>query len=262
MKDNDFRQLVDREFAPLIWTDEQHFAALRRMNKEEHPIMKRKALTALVLILSIVVMSAAALAVTVGIPGIQDLLDQHRGHVPQEAQHLFAPFTVEGAAVVIPDNQRHTSDLVDIAIREAYMTNEALYLTVHIAPRNGNAVLWNQGVPPIEDGKELRYFDLYRQEDLPLLEFVSMSLHSPYSVDSYALHVDYIEYHRLPDDDGVTCLMVYQLPKDDVLPLSKCTVMGKFAVQDCRTRKLEFNVLMFDLPRMTVVESTDDFLHN
>lgn len=262
MKDNDFRQLVDREFASLIWTDEKRLSALDKMNREEQPIMKRKAITALVLIISIVVMSAAAVAVTVGIPGIQDLLDQHRGHVPQEAQHLFAPFTVEDGAVVIPDNQRHTSDLVDIAIREAYMTSEALYLTVHIAPQNENTILWNQGVPPIEDGKELRYFDLHRQEDLPMVEFVSMSLHSPYSVDSYALHVDYIEFHRLPDDDGVTCLMVYQLPKEDVLPLSDCTVMGKFAVQDCRTRELELNVLLFDLPRMTIVESTDDFLHN
>ena len=38
--------------------------------------------------------------------------------------------------------------------------------------------------------------------------------------------------------------------------------MGRFAIQDCRSREREFNVLMFDLPRMTVVESTDDFLFN
>ena len=258
MKDNDFRQLVDREFASLIWTDEKRLRALDKMNREEQPIMKRKAITALVLIISIVVMSAADVAVTVGIPGIQDLLDQRHDNWPSYPE----TFAVDSAFVVTPGNQRHTSNLVDIEIREAYMTNEALYLTVHIAPQNENTILWNQGVPPIEDGKELRYFDLYRQEDLPLVEFVSMSLHSPYSVDSYALHVDYIEFHRLPDDDGITCLMVYQLPKDDVLPLSKCTVMGKFAVQDCRTRELELNVLLFDLPRMTIVESTDDFLHN
>ena len=258
MKDNDFRQLVDREFASLIWTDEKRLSALDKMNREEQPIMKRKAITALVLIISIVVMSAAAVAVTLGIPGIQDLLDQRHDNWPSYPE----TFAVDSAFVVTPDNQRHTSNLVDIEIREAYMTNEALYLTVHIAPQNENTILWNQGVPPIEDGKELRYFDLYRQEDLPMVEFVSMSLHSPYSVDSYALHVDYIEFHRLPDDTGITCLMVYQLPRDDVLPLSDCTVMGKFAVKDCRTRELELNVLLFDLPRMTIVESTDDFLHN
>lgn len=38
--------------------------------------------------------------------------------------------------------------------------------------------------------------------------------------------------------------------------------MGKFAILDCHSREHEFNVLMFDLPRMTVVESTDDFLFN
>ncbi len=258
MKDNDFQQLVDREFAPLEWTDTQRLTALSKMKKEEHPVMKRKAITALVLILSIVVMSAAAVAVTVGIPGIQNLIDQRHDNWPSYPDS----FAVDSAFVITPSNQRHTSNLVDIEIREAYMTNEALYLAVHIAPQNENTVLWNQGVPPIEDGQELHYFDLYRQEDLPMVEFVSMSLHSPYSVDSYALHVEYIELHRLPDDAGFTCLMAYQLPKDDVLPLSSCTVMGKFAVQDCRTRELELNVILFDLPRMTVVESTDDFLHN
>lgn len=258
MKDNDFRQLVDREFASLAWTNGQRLAVMNRMNKEEHPIMKRKAITALVLIISIVVMSAAAVAVTVGIPGIQQLINQRHDNWPSYPDSL----AIDSTFVVTPTNQRHTSNLVNIEIREAYMTNEALYLTVHIAPRNENTVLWNEGVPPTEDGQALRYFDLYRQEDLPLVEFVSMSLHSPYSVDSYALHVDYIESHRFPDDAGFTCLMVYQLPKDDVLQLSDCTVMAKFAVQDCRTRELEFNVLLFDLPRMTVVESTDDFLHN
>ena len=258
MKDNDFRQLVDHEFASLAWTDGQHLAVLNRMNKEEQPIMKRKAITALVLIISIVVMSAAAVAVTVGIPGIQQLIDQRHSNWPSYPDS----FAIDSAFVVTPSNQRHTSDLVDVSISEAYMTNEALYLTVHIAPRNEHTILWNQGVPPVKDGQELRYFDLYQQEDLPLVEFVSMSLHSPYSVDSYSLHVDYIELHRLPDDAGFTCLMVYQLPEDDVLPLSNCTVLGKFAVQDCRTRELEFNVLMFDLPRMTIIESTDDFLHN
>ena len=262
MKDNDFRQRVDREFASLIWTDEQHFAALRRMNKEEHPIMKRKAITALVLILSIVVMSAAAVAVTVGIPGIQDLIDQHREGVPEHARQWYAPLSIDSAAVVVPGNQRHTSQLVDVELHEAYITDEALYLTLHVAPVGDNVVLWDDDAPPVIDGHPRTYFDLYRQEELVLIDFMGFSLHSPLNAHDFTIMADYAETRRDPDGTGVTFLMVYPIPGDVVAPLRNSTVMGKFVIRDCHSRKDEFNVLMFDLPRMTVVESTDNFLHN
>ena len=259
MKNNDFRELVDREFSALEWTDAQRLCALRQMNKEEHPVMKRKAITALVLILSIVVMSAAAVAVTVGIPTLQQLIDQHRSGVPEEAQYLFAPFTIEGAAIVTPENQRHTSRLVSIELHEAYLTNEALYLTLHVAPNGENVTLWDDDAPPMADGQPQRYFDLYREDGLTLLDFQVLSLHSPLNGYDYAVFADYLEARRDPDGQGVTYLMAYRL-SDEVGPLRNSTVMGKFAILDCHSREHEFNVLMFDLPRMTVVESTDDFL--
>ena len=237
MKDNDFRQRVDSAFAPLAWTDEQHFAALERMNKEEQPIMKRKAITALVLILSIVVMSAAALAVTVGIPGIQDLLDQHRGHVPQEAQHLFAPFTVEDGAVVIPDNQRHTSRLVDVELHEAYLTNEALYLTLHVAPVGDHVVLYAEDAPPVADGEVQRYFDLYRTEGLTLLDFQGLSLHSPLNGCDYTIFADYVEARRDPDGVGITYLMApcATAPSWASLPSSTATAASMSITSSCST---------------------------
>lgn len=262
MRDNDFQQLVDREFASLTWTDAQRLAALKQMHKEEHPVMKRKAFTALVLVISIMVVSAAALAVTVGIPTMQELIDQHRDRVPEESQYLFAPFTVDGAAVVPPENQRHTSRLVDVELHEAYITNEALYLTLHVSPIGENVVLWDDTAPPMKDGQELRYFDLYRKEGLTLLDFQGLSLHSPLNGYDYTVFADYTEVRRDPDGVGITCLMAYRLPEDDLIPLRSSTVMGKFAILDCHSREHEYNVLMFDLPRMTVVESTDDFLVN
>ena len=262
MKDNDFRQLVDREFASLIWTDEKRLAALKRMNKEEHPIMKRKAITALVLIISIVVMSAAAVAVTVGIPGIQDLIDQHREGIPEHARQWYNPFSIDSAAVVVPENQRHTSRLVDIELHEAYITNEALYLTIHVAPVGDNVVLWDDDALPIVDGQPRTYFDMYREEELTLIDFMGFSLHSPLNGEDYTIMADYAEVRRDPDGVGVTYLMVYPRPGDVLIPLCNSTIMGKFVVRDCHSRKDEFNALMFDLPRMTVVESTDDFLHN
>lgn len=261
MKDNDFRELVDREFLSLAWTDEQRLSALKQMNREVQPVMKRKAITALVLIISIMVMSAAALAVTVGIPTLQQLIDQHRDGVPEESQYLFAPFTIEGAAVVTPENQRHTSRLVSIELHEAYLTNEALYLTVHVAPNGENVVLWDDDAPPMADGQPQRYFDLYREDGLTLIDFQGLSLHSPLNGYDYTVFADYLEARRDPDGQGVTYLMAYRLT-DGAGPLRDSTVMGKFAIQDCHSRKHEFNVLMFDLPRMTVVESTDDFLFN
>lgn len=259
MKDNDFRQLVDREFAALAWTDEKRRAALKRLNKEEQPVMKRKAITALVLILSIVVMSAAAVAVTVGVPGIQELIDQdeHRAR-----EYDYEPFTVSTEAVVIPLNQRHTSVLVDIEIHEAYLTTEALYLTLHVTPTSEGAVLWDDAAPPTTDGQPLRYFDLYREEGLVLIDFMGFSLHSPLNAHDYTIMADYTEARRDPDGVGVTYLMVYPLPEDGLVSLSGNTVLGKFTVMDCHSRKHEYNAFLFDLPRMSIIDAHDSYLVN
>lgn len=260
MINRSFQELVDRELASITWTDEQRRSALHQMHKEAQPVMKRKAMLALVLVISIMAMSAVAVAVTVGVPTIQQLIDQHRDRVPEEAQHLFSPFTVDGAAVVMPVNQRHTSHLVDVELHEAYITNEALYLTLHVAPIGDNVVLWDDDAPPTVDGQPQRYFDLYREEGLTLLDFQGLSLHSPLNAFDFTVFADYIEARRDPDGVGFTYLIAYPIPEDELIPLRSSTVMGKFAILDCHSRKHEFNVLMFDLPRMTVVESTDDFL--
>lgn len=259
MKDNDFRELVEHELAALTWTDAQRLATLKQMNKEERPIMKQKVILALALIVSIMIVSVTALAVTMGIPTIQQLIDQHRDHVPEESQYLFKPFAIEDAAVVTPENQRHTSRLVSIGLHEAYLTDEALYLTVHVAPIGENATLWDGDAPPVADGIPQRYFDLYRKDGFTLLDFEGLSLHSPLKGYDDSVFADYLEARRDPDGPGVTYLMAYRL-SDEVGPLRNSTVMGKFAILDCHSREHEFNVLMFDLPRMTVVESTDDFL--
>lgn len=257
MKDNDFRLLVDREFGPLEWTEETRLAALKRMNKEVQPVMKRKVIIALVLAISIMVMSAAALAVTVGLPTMQEMIDQdeHRAR-----EYDYEPFTIPAEAVVKPLNQRHTSELVNIDATEAFLTAEAFYLVVHIVPAFEDAVLWEQAAPIIQDGQEVRYFDLYRQEGFPLLTTSNLTLHSPLNGTDYTLKPDYSEICRDTDGKGIVCLFAYALPEDELIPLSTSTVMGKFAVQDCHNTKWEYNAFLFDLPRMTIVESHDSFL--
>lgn len=259
MKDNDFRQLVDREFAPLEWTDAQRLSALNRMQKEVHPIMKRKALIAIVLVISIMVVSAAALAVSAGMPTMQEMIDQdeHRAR-----EYDYEPFTVPAEAVVTPLNQRHTSQLVNIEATEAFLTAEAFYMVIHITPARPDAVLWDQAAPIVQDGAEVRYSDLYRQKGFPLLTTGTFTLHSPLNAADYTLMPDYSEVRRDADGKGVVCLLAYALPDDELIPLHSSTVMGKFAVQDCRTTKWEYNAFMFDLPRMTVSEIHDSFLIN
>lgn len=259
MKDNDFRQLVDREFSALAWTDAHRLYTLDKMNKEEHPVMKKKVIIALALTLSILLMSAAAVAVTVGIPGIQNLIDLSDRRA---REYDYQPFTVDPDAIVTPGNQRHTSRLVDIELHEAFLTGEALYLTIHITPAAADIVLWDDAAPPTQEGTALSYFDLYRQDGVRLIDFTGFSLHSPLNGYDYTLFADYTEVCRNPDGVGITCLMAYPLPEDGSIPLSGATVLGKFTVKDCRSRKDEYNVLLFDLPRMTVTEAHDSFLIN
>ena len=168
MKDNDFQQLVDEHFSVLSWTDAQRMAALQKMNKEVRPVMKKKVVIALAVVVSVILLSVTALAVSLGFPGIQELIDQSDRRA---REYDYEPFTVAAEAVVTPKKQRHTSQLVDIAIHEAYLTTEALYLTIHVAPAGENVVLWDDAAPPTSTDQPLRYFDLYREEGIVLLDF-------------------------------------------------------------------------------------------
>ena len=64
MKDKDFQQMVDHEFAQLEWTDQQRMDTLRKMNKEERPVMKRKFSVALVVTLLLLTLTGTAVAAT------------------------------------------------------------------------------------------------------------------------------------------------------------------------------------------------------
>ena len=259
MIDRTFRELADQELAALTFTDAQRQAALCRMQKEDSPVMKHKAFTAVILLAALLLMSAAALAVTMNLPSIQELIDQtdHRTR-----EYDYEPFIIDSAAIVAPIHQRHTSQLVNVELHEAYITHEALYLTLHVAPIGDSVVLWDDAAPPTADGRPLRYFDLYREEGLTLLDFQGLSLHSPLNGYDYTLFADYTEARRDPDGPGVTYLMAYPLPEDERIPLSSSTVLGKFVVLDCHSRKHEYNALLFDLPRMTIDDAHDSFLVN
>lgn len=255
MKDNDFRGLVDREFASLTWTDQQRMNTLRQMNKEVRPIMKRKAAFAAALVLAVVVMSAAALAVTMNIPTIQDFFDQN-----DDMKRLsdYQPFCVDDASVIQPTNQRHTSSLVDVSIQEAYLTTEALYLTVHLTPKDEGTLLFTTGLNSVViDGTELRYYNLFDREELSLQMFGSMVVQSPYFTDDWTLKWAYAEAQRSPEDDSITLLIAFSLPEDSSFFCSGGTLMGRFILRDCRNDGCEFNTIYFDVPPMTAVEAYD-----
>ena len=135
MKDKDFQQLVDHEFAQLEWTDAQRMHTLRKMNKEARLLMKRKFSVALVVTLILLALTGTAVAAGLNISTIQDFFERLKAEG-------YSYATVNEAAVVIPVSQRHTSQLMDIQVDQLYLTDQAFYFTFHLTPKDANTLLF------------------------------------------------------------------------------------------------------------------------
>ena len=61
MKDKDFQQLVDHELSQLTWSDQQRMDTLRKMHKEERPVMKCKLSMVLVAVMLLLTLAATVL---------------------------------------------------------------------------------------------------------------------------------------------------------------------------------------------------------
>lgn len=227
-------------------------------SKGDSPPMRNKLKLTLVLTAVLVLMTTTALAVTLAIPSIQDFIDRDE---IRKREYDYEPFHIDVNAVVKPSNQRHTSQLVNIEIEEAYLTTEAFYVTAHITPRSKNTVLFTHTLTSIiKDGQELRYFDLYKDESLTLLYVSGFKLDSPYPDSDYTLELDYTDVYRAPEEDGITFMMAFKVPEDLVYIFSGSTLMGKFVVDNARTGDWEFNAIYFDIPKLTRVEAHDSVL--
>lgn len=256
-KPEDIRQAIDITLSGASH-DPTLFNRVVNASKGDAPPMKSKLKFALIFTVILVLMTTTAVAVTLAIPSIQDFINQDEF---RKREYDYEPFNVDVNAVVKPTNQRHTSQLVNIEIQEAYLTTEAFYVTAHVTPQSKDTVLLTSNLTSIiKDGQELRYFDLYKNEALTLLNISAFRIDSPYPDSDYKLELSYADAYRAPEDDGITFMMVYRVPEDLRYLFSGSTMMGKFVVDNKRTNDWEFNAIYFDIPKLTRVEAHDSYL--
>ena len=251
MKDNAFRQLVDREFAPLEWTEAQRLHTLEKMQEEERPVMKRKFALVLIADMLLLTLTGTAVAAGLNITTLQDFFDR----LYTEAV-LDIPIVIDESAVVKPVSQRHTSALVDVQVEEMYLTDDRFYFTIRYTPRGANTLLFSSGVTSVTmDGEEKDYWDLWDHKDLMLLQ--------PYtqSIDDVRGRRDPIQLLtgsrvRDPETGAITEMFIF--PEDEALTelryRSGGTLMINFVVDNLRNHDTEWNVLYIDFPRIETID--------
>lgn len=124
MKDNNFQQLIDHEFAQLEWTDAQRLHTLRQMKKEERPIMKRKLHVALIMTLILMLLSGTAVAATY--KGVQFFL----------TERTTDPVTIAPSLMMTAITQTSTSEWLDVAVQDAYWDGSELSIAIRVAPKD------------------------------------------------------------------------------------------------------------------------------
>lgn len=238
MKNNEFQQLVDHEFAALTWTDRQRLDTLQKMSRKEHSPMKHKTALACILVLVMTAMSAA-LAVTLNITSLAEFFSgkEHLSHL-----------TLNEDAVVAPVGQRHTSRLMDVSVEQMYLTDETLYFTLHLTPKDDRTLLFPLGANSIiVDGQTVRYFDLW-DTDLTLLQLGPMEiddLNTRNPIETMA----YPDFRREPD--GSYTLLCSTIDEDTVRYFRTRKggqLMLRFYIDDCRSRDREWNAVFIDMP--------------
>ncbi len=252
MKDNEFRQLVDREFASLEWTDEQRMNTLRLMRQPERNIMKKKLITGIAIAMTILLTSLTAFAAGMNIITIHDML---AGLSDQDLRESEIIVPVDENKVASAYHTRHTSDLVDVEITQLYLSGERLYLTASITPTGKDTLVYHEPSLPLTlDGQEMRYFDLYRQKDLTLLNIFCLDIdwEDMAFSDTRPGDVELLYSTAIHDEAtlGMTLLCVYEWPDTLHALEAGFRLQASFVVKNARTNNLEWNVLFADVPRM------------
>ena len=253
MKDKDFRELADREFAQLEWTDRQRMDTLRQMNKEEKPVMKRKLI---VVIVTVTLLLTGTVAVAAGVNSfdLQYFFDHwlDTGKIERE----YPAPTIGQSAVVNPVSQRHTSTLVDAQIEQIYLSPKALYFTNRYTPKAADTLLFSAGVTStVIDGVELDYWDMWDYREYELLEPYSVSISHP--DDSHkACQLITGDRVRDPETGAITEMHMIRDSKflSNLNIADGGTLTLNYRVMDLRNHDMEHNVLYVDFPRIETVE--------
>lgn len=129
MKDNDFRQLADHEFAQLNWTDRQRMDTLRKMQKEERPVIKRKLSVMLAITLLLLTITGTALAAT------------YRGVSWFLTEQNCEPTTLDPELLMIPLEQNHTSKHLNVSVEDAYWDGNTLSIAIHVTASDPSMIV-------------------------------------------------------------------------------------------------------------------------
>ena len=258
MKDKDFQQLVDHEFAQLEWTDAQRMDTLRKMNKEERPVMKRKFQIALVFTLILLTLSGTALAAGLTIASIQDFFSLRDELALRD---LAAPssFTVNQKEVRRPNNQRHTSEIVDFTVKEVYWTNKAVYVFGIMTPKDPNAVLIPTASDAEQNNQNVELLkEVKKQKGTPVYTIAALDSLSMPGVIAPECRWLYNYTRRL--EDGSIAVMS-SFPVEDIgftySFKAKSTLKSTFVIQNARNKIIEYNTIYFDIPRLEMQDHGD-----
>lgn len=259
MRDDDFRQLVDREFAPLEWTDEQRMNTLRLMHQPERTIMRKKLTIGIAIALALVLTSVTSFAVGMNIVTISDILSRLNNLDSWDARILVP---VDESKVADAYHTRHTSDLVNVEVTQLYLSDEKLYLAAHITPKAKNTLVYHEmSLPLTMDGKEMRYFDLYRQDDLTLLSISQFDIdwEDMAFSDTRPGEIELLYTTAVHDEAtmGMTLMCVYSWPEQLHALEAGFRLQASFVIDNARTHTWEWNVFFADVPRMERVRNAE-----
>lgn len=257
MKDKDFQQLVDHEFAQLEWSDQQRMQMLRQMQKEERPVMKRKLTLAIVAVVLLLSLTGTAVAAGINITTLKEFFERYTA---EWNVYGYEPPVLDEAKIVQAKGYRHTSELVDVTVDQMYLTDEALYFTVQYTPKAPNALLFDgYHKSVILDGEEKNYWDLWDRKDLSLLNINGVTVEDLAEVGPL-LNAYYQDSTRDPETGAITQWYVFREPEKISMLRSYTggTLMLRFQVSSLRNHDVEWNVLFVDFPRMEVVQATPE----
>lgn len=259
MKDRDFRQLVDREFAPLEWTDEQRMNTLRLMRQPERKIMRKKLIAGVAIALAILLTSVTSFAAGMNLVSIRDILSG-LNNLDSWDKRIIVPVDENKVASAI--RTRHTSELVDVEVTQLYLSDEKLYVTAQITPKARDTLIYHeQSLPLTMNGQEMRYFDLYKQKDLALLSiaYIDIDWEDMAFSDTRPGEIELLYTTAVHDEEtlGMTLMCVYSWPEHLHALEAGYHLQASFVVDNARTNELEWNVLFADVPRMERVQNAE-----
>ena len=218
--------------------------------------MKRKLIVVIAAAMLLLTLTGTAVAAGLNITSMKEFYDRGVTFLRLYG-YDHDPFVFEETRVVKPKGYRHTSNLVDIVVDQMYLTDEALYFTVHYSPKSPNTLLFDTYHNTIMyNGEEKRYYHLWDQKELTLLELGSMTMDDLNGIEPLA-HFDSIDATRDPETGVATFMYAFKHPQSIHAPSYRSggTLMLRFQVRNLRNHAVEWNVLFIDFPRMEVVKT-------